>query len=387
MRRDLGQYRILVLGAGFSKPAGLPLGSELWQEVVRRARSLTGRAEQFSDDLQTYIEYRRACDGVSLKQDEVDFEEFLAFLDVEHHLKLRGSDTWSRDGNEAQVVVKTLIGQILAERTPEAGEIPQLYLEFAERLQPNDHVLTFNYDVLLERALEAVGKPFRLFPSRFVDVKELGATVDSSREEVVLLKVHGSIDWFDRTDYSERERCWPRNADLSKPPHVIFADPCEFGVTQLLEGPRFQRDPLREMYRVREIRRLYQRGILFHCTPWLLNPSAAKMLYAGTVREFWYGMGGAGLWNGGLAIIGFSLPAHDDYIRQVLYRIVTNYQEASRYEELSGRREKPLVLIDAPSTKDDEKALRRRYSFVDWNKAVASMKGFTQESLELIFGS
>jgi hypothetical protein len=49
------------------------------------------------------------------------------------------------------VIVKTLIGQILAERTPQADGIPSLYIEFARKLQPRDRVLTFSYDILLER--------------------------------------------------------------------------------------------------------------------------------------------------------------------------------------------------------------------------------------------
>jgi len=79
VRQEPRRYRIFVLGAGFSRAAGLPLAAELWREVQRRARTLTGRAEQFQDDLQTYIQYRKACDGVTLTTDQIDFEEFLAF--------------------------------------------------------------------------------------------------------------------------------------------------------------------------------------------------------------------------------------------------------------------------------------------------------------------
>jgi hypothetical protein len=43
-------------------------------------------------------------------------------------------------------------------------------LEFAEGLQAGDRVLAFNYDILLERALEAVGKPFRLFSERLKSI-------------------------------------------------------------------------------------------------------------------------------------------------------------------------------------------------------------------------
>jgi hypothetical protein len=85
---------------------------------------MSGRAGQFQEDLQTYFDFRRECDGIVLSPEAVDFEEFLAFLDIEHYLGLRGSDTWSEDGNETQVIVKTLVAQILAECTPSKEDIP-----------------------------------------------------------------------------------------------------------------------------------------------------------------------------------------------------------------------------------------------------------------------
>jgi len=147
------KFAIYILGAGFSKPAGLPLACELWDEVRRRALLLSGRAECFRDDLKTYLEYRKQCDGKELTFEQVDLEEFMAFLDIEFYLGLRGKETWSSHGNETQVVVKTLIGKILAERMP--ANIPEQYLAFARLLKPDDYVLTFNYDVLLERSSNA----------------------------------------------------------------------------------------------------------------------------------------------------------------------------------------------------------------------------------------
>src|SRR5262249_40253418 len=164
------RHALYILGAGFSAAAGLPLADELWREVCRRAMPLTGRLGQFREDLDYYIEFKECCDGVKLSREDVNFEEFLGFLDVEHHLLLRGKDTWSDDGNESQLIVKTLIGQILTERTPQGNAIPQLYLDFADKLQPGDRVITFNYDILLERACEAVFKPYRLALMRYADV-------------------------------------------------------------------------------------------------------------------------------------------------------------------------------------------------------------------------
>jgi hypothetical protein len=51
------------------------------------------RAAEFLRDLETYLDFRRECDSVTLAPEEVDFEEFLVFLDVEYHLGLRGHDT------------------------------------------------------------------------------------------------------------------------------------------------------------------------------------------------------------------------------------------------------------------------------------------------------
>ena len=32
-------YRVFIVGTGFSKPAGLPLGKELWKLVIDEAKS------------------------------------------------------------------------------------------------------------------------------------------------------------------------------------------------------------------------------------------------------------------------------------------------------------------------------------------------------------
>ena len=164
---------------------------------------MSGAASQFRDDLDTYIEYKKECDGIELTPEQVNFEDFMAFLDVEHYLGLRGKDTWSSHGNEAQVVVKTLIGEILIERMPLKDRIPEIYLQFAKILKPNDFILTFNYDVLLERALEAANVSYRLFPDRLKQHPGINRlAVETSRDEVIVLKMHGSIDWFDRSQYN-----------------------------------------------------------------------------------------------------------------------------------------------------------------------------------------
>lgn len=376
-------FAIYVLGAGFSQPAGLPLGVELWDEVRKRALLLTGRAEHFRIDLEDYIEYRKTSEGKDIALDQVDLEDFMSFLDVEFHLGLRGKDTWSSQGNETQVVVKTLIGQILTERMP--AKIPDLYVKFAKILKPDDYVLTFNYDVLLERALEAAGVPFRLYPDRYTSSPfGNGLVVDSSKKEVVVLKLHGSIDWFDRTDYAQLEEDRIKRGFSTPSSDLVFADPMRFGTAPILDGPRFPNDPLLQMYRLRQIERFYRADPLFLATPWLLNPSPMKILYSDRVREFWWGMGGVGGMNFRMAIIGFSLSSHDEYARQAIYRIAKNYQSVhwDLVWDEAGRKKTPVIVIDFKSAPEAE-AFKNRYAFLNWGRAQLFLDGFCEKALEL----
>jgi hypothetical protein len=382
---SLRRFGIFVLGAGFSRPAGLPLASELWAEVRRRAKSLSGRASKFNDDLEYYMAFRKECDGITLTPSQVDFEDFMAFLDVEYYLGLRGSDTWSEDGNEAQVVVKTLIAETLTEQTPPENKLPDVYLRFAEMLQPEDIVLTFNYDVVLERALEIVGKPFRLFPDRLKVVRPDGyAEVDSSREEVVVLKLHGSVDWFNRRAYRELEENRKAHGLPDGHAHPVFGPSRQLRISPVVDGPRHPTDPLREMYRVQDIELLYRSRPLFLATPWLLNPSVAKILYSRTLKDFWWGLGEAGVLNFKMAIIGFSLPPQDDYARQVLYRLVSNYQRNYWEEGVLDQKKSPLIVVDLRRTASQKRQFRRRYAFVDWDRAETYFDGLNEEVVGLL---
>ena len=375
------RHRAFFIGAGFSKAAGYPLGGELWNMVRDRARYLRDRAEKLHSDLQRYVRFRRECDGQDIADDKVDFEDFMRFLDIEHFLGLRGSDTWSRDGNEGTIVVKTLIGEILAELTPAKENIPPAYLDFADGLQPSDCVFTFNYDTLLEAALDEVGKPYRLFAARYESIHEGGAIIDSSRQEITVLKLHGSIDWFDRSGYAYREKCHRDAGSTSTPEDPVFAHTSELGVSRLLDGPRLDDDPLGDMYRVRSVKALYEKGILFSATPWLLSPSAAKILYADKLRDFWHGMGSLGYGNFGLAIIGYSLPPQDEYAKQILYSVVTNYQQTNWDEDSFGRRKTPVILVDRCVDDEALARLKSRYRFMDWSRTQLHTEGFNADAV------
>lgn len=383
----MDKYRLIILGAGFSVAAGLPLATTLWDQVRQRAAGYGSnhRASKFFDDLDDYIDFRNATEGIELDREAVDFEDFMRFLDVEHHLGLRGSDTWSDEGNEGTVVTKHLIGKIICNYMANIKEIPEIYKEFAKNLTASDTVITFNYDNLLEASLDAVGKAYKLFPYRYKSIGEHYSEVEEERGEVTILKMHGSIDWFDKSafDYMSKVRS---GAGLMAPPEdPVFSRAKELRLEKLVDGPRPENDPLSNIYRVRDISRLHDEDILFRATPRLLSPSAHKLVYARKLNDFWDGMGRAGPFNFGMSIIGFSMPLHDEYLRQIIFRITRGYQNYNWDDCPPFSAKTPLVLVDRFTDKESEDRYRDRYRFVNWERAKLFGDGFNHEALDAIF--
>jgi hypothetical protein len=101
------------------------------------------------------------------------------------------------------------------------------------------------------------------------------------------------------------------------------------------------------------------------------------------VKEFWGEIGRDGLANLGMAIVGYSLPLHDDYARQVIYRLVKNYQ-SPHWREVLGRAKTPLVLVDYRQSEPALNTLRERYRFVDWSNTRCCFDGFNDDVLPLL---
>lgn len=378
----LGRYRLIIVGAGFSRPAGLPLGPELLRLVVKRSRSFAGEDNPLLTDLEAFVEYKRRADGWQGEDPlTLDLEEFVSFLDVEHVLGFRGHDTWSHEGNEGQILIRELIAQVIYEHTPRT--LPDLYLRFAEQLLPSDIVLTLNYDVVLERALEAVGKPYRLFPLRLLDAER--GLVDSSRAEVVLLKVHGSIDWFDMTDHERLREAFRAKDYRGEPRHPIFSDPKRYEAEPIIEGPYFATSPLTRIFRIGDLEGYYGRAVRRSVAPVLISPSFTKLVYAEPLHEFWWGVGSGGWLNLDVGVIGCSLASYDTYVRQGVYEIVNNFQNGEPDLAFGGQRKSRLRVVTRCQEVAEVNAMKARYAFVDWSKTDLYVEGFDERAVALLF--
>lgn len=376
-------FRIFIIGAGFSKPAGLPLASELFEEVIEDIESHHGKEAKFHGDLETFVEYKTACDE-DFDKSNIDLEEFMSYLDIEHYLELRGSKTWSDEGNESQIMIRKSIGRVIHRKTPPADSLPSAYIKFAKNLSLEDLVITLNYDIILERALDYIGKPYRLFPQRYKSIGRSANTVDSDTKEVTILKLHGSVDWFDDRHFLSLKECLSEQGHEDYAKHSVFSDPSKYRAKPIVDGPRSEDDPLLHIHRIEDADTYYNSDTDFHA-PFILSPSHIKFVYAEPILSFWNGMGRAGGYNLGISVIGFSLPEHDEYIRVGFYQMISNYQYSWWDEPMLGVAKDYVRLVDFQNEESSISVLKNRYSFLVEGKTKYYLDGFSDEAVDFLF--
>ncbi len=92
-----------------------------------------------------------------------------------------GGERWSEHGSRERLALKFFLAKVIAIATPDASTLPAYYLRFARDLTPNDVVVTFNWDVLLEKVLRHVGTEY---------------SYTGEADKILILKLHGSLNWI-----------------------------------------------------------------------------------------------------------------------------------------------------------------------------------------------
>ncbi len=377
---DPRKFRIFIIGAGFSVHAGLPLGSQLFELVREKINHRYGIENKLERDLEWYLNYRLRCDGLPIEH-PVDYEKFMSYLDLEHYLGLRGSDTWSEEGNESQLLIRSGIMEVIYSRTPSTPT--DECISFCKKLSPSDVILTFNYDTLIEDTLDYLGKPYRLFPNRLKEVGLMSSVIDSEAEdgEIVISKLHGSIDWFDKAPYIKDRELASRHEYPWESKHPIFKDGSSVTHNQLIEGAFEEEDPLQYVYRVNDLSQIVD-SQFWQCTPLILSPSSSKILYANPLKSLWRGLQQAGGLNFGVGVVGYSLPPYDEYARQALYHLMRNYTEYEFDLEMMGLTKGPAKILDYSPPGSSDWRIRRNYSFMNWERCELNTSGLNLESID-----
>jgi hypothetical protein len=368
---------LFILGAGFSRPAGLPLGNELFPEILMAAKS-RGLYSGLKDDIDAFLDYSRATKGVQISEEQINFEEFMSYIDIDRHLALRGGDTSS-----SQEILKNLLAYVLYDHEIKITDQQFLLFEnFADRLGTHDIVLTFNYDTILEKTLDRKNIPYRLYDDRYRFDKKTNTLVLDWKAEIVILKMHGSINWFDKTDYLKAKEELEFNGIYRTPQHLVFDGRMDDEIHRLLDEPFQPSDPFRNMYIVKNLDKYFNQNVFWQDAPFIIPPSYQKLVNLNYLRDFWYRFSSSGGLNKKIVIIGFSLPDHDEYIRQPLYWLIRNFQN---YEEPEMEKKSRLKIIDYKQSGEEIGEFKNHYRFVDLSKTDSYFGGFCEDALNIIF--
>lgn len=382
-------FRIIVLGAGFSRPGGLPLTNELLPLVLDLARRI-GRAERLVRDLQEYCEYANGFNPrQALRVDtpaDIPIEKFVSYLDIRNYLLLKGSDSGPDEGDSSQILIRYCIGSILYDAQSRLDNAQwALYEAFAKRLTPEDVVITFNYDSILETACERSGVKYRLCPYRYKSVNRFGGTLIGHPGEVIIYKVHGSIDWFDISTHNHEYEKAYRNRAYRRIHHEVFDKPGQYEYARITGDPYPEDDPLRSIYRVTKgLGEYYHTEQRFSGTPLIISPSSAKLIHLNITRHFWNGFHQAGYGNSQMIIIGFSFAGHDEFVRLPIASAVRSFQEPTGLKTVMYN-PSHLVFVDRQDDMTGQAAFMKRLSFIDWTRCNAMWDGLRIETLDAVF--
>ena len=161
-----------------------------------------------------------------------------------------------------------------------------LYDEFVGRLEPGDVIITFNYDTILERTFSRKGIPFRLFPTRLKNIGFGGGEVMDT-DEIVLLKMHGSINWFDVSVFDEHQEAFRDQGTYVRPRHEVFAKQKEpFLLQKIIDGPYSPPSPLQKIYIAADIKKYLANCSFTQAAPLIISPSFSKMVYLNPLTDF-----------------------------------------------------------------------------------------------------
>ena len=188
--------RVFVLGAGFSKAAGLPLAAELTEMLIKDA--IHADADEKNEWISGFIERLQWVKGDSTSPVNVEELFHFAALEVERWKMQQqlclvgrtfGPGTPYNFAKTVECMMTSLMESLprVIWRQQQRDECDlEPIKRFARSLQPGDVVVSFNYDTLVERALDYSGMAWN---HGLKDAEE-------TSNALTVLKLHGSIDWL-----------------------------------------------------------------------------------------------------------------------------------------------------------------------------------------------
>lgn len=288
--------RVFILGAGASASCGIPVAKDILREAIIQ---LTRVDRQRTNELHQLLKYLYANFDETIKN-YPNVEDFLNLIEMAKTFneEFMESTVWPKDRLERiRTITLKALTDYLWNKIGSEGETLAVIERFVRvRLKAGDVVITFNWDTTIERAVSSDPRPLEI---------NYSYSAQPASDSVVLLKPHGSIDWFRKGDIPsgtpkenlislDEQLCAYAHFDLSRDPRLRATQPV---IVPPLTSKEFRFDFLKLTWR-----QVYR------------AVSRATALY----------------------IIGYSLPKEDQFARFVFRRAIrNNLIRASRGEKQS----------------------------------------------------
>lgn len=246
----------------------------------------------------------------------INFSELCTFLEYIELREYGGGERWKNEGSREKLALRFYLAKTIVERTPATHSIPKIYLDFVSQLHEGDIVISFNWDCLLEVALNKIGKAYTY---NWKDDKA-----------IKISKMHGSVNWR-----------------LNEPKYQKITDWESMNFTEGMMDVEIFHSPSLLDYDT-----WHNFSSLSEIEPFLVLPGYGKAFDVRSNAILWYKPEFAFGFTHDVYIIGLSL-AHDDFFIRSLF--LSNLPYIENFSGDTGRK----IFIITP----DPKAVEN-YKFV-----------------------
>jgi hypothetical protein len=281
---------VFILGAGVSAALGIPLAKDILREtLIDLGTTKSAEAKTVHDLLRYFYPYFSLTD-----RNYPNIEDFLNLLEMArlfNNTKFVDSSKWKETGLKEvqQIVLRAIANYIFSRQNTNRADPSRLAPKALEKFIKHTATvhgvfITFNWDLTFEATFSETNPGRRL--RSFYDPQK-------TSDMTTLLKPHGSINWFAKSDLKEFKGLKPRK---------LFDDVFTLDQIDLLLAQD-----------------------LISATPLIVPPISNKNFSDKSVfQQAWVSTYWAIRRAQAVTILGYSLPREDQFARVVIRRALRN---------------------------------------------------------------
>src|SRR5690606_34411778 len=127
--------------------------------------------------------------------------------------------------------------------------------------------------------------------------------------DIIVLKLHGSVSWFDENRHLADKERYAALGMPGKPDHLVF-DKKHYFDARRVTGDSNHTGDLERVWSV-NLDRYFEYRSWVRFAPLIVAPSYAKLAYLPALRELWADLVRQVGYNKSMTVIGFQMPDHD----------------------------------------------------------------------------